>query len=317
MEALYEQVLNRTLKLESPRGTNYVYKTVNNTPLPLILKMYSAIDLSPVMEGHYIPPKLSFMQQHLFVGDCQIFSCAATGGFVCAKMVVDSTTDAKYKTYPEHKELWGQVPVGATVQTVLSSADPGLIEPNDVGGCPVPNKTTLIPHDSGKFVVGAGPFTLPPDKGNKQVLLIHEQYWKRSPASFSLGPNSTKTVALVVTTGRTETTSSETQIKATLGIEVSGGWGPISASMSASLEYGSSFTRTVSVSETSQSTVEEHYENKLLDKQKLFIFWNLVDSYTFVDFDAKSSTKPPFTVLAVIESVQTPSLLRVYEFPLS
>ena len=317
MEPLYIEVLTRTLQLppSEKMKLNYVYKTVNNTTLPLICKMYSHIDLSPLTEGQYIQPRGGILKQtHLVVGDCQIFTCAATGAFVGAKLVEDVCTDKKYEKYSINPSTqdWNDVPVAATVRTALSSGEPGLIDPNDIGGLPIPRGSTLIPSDSGKFVVGAGLFDLPPPK-SKKVVLIHEQFWRRSPSSFTMAPKSKKSVALVITTGRTETTSTCEQIKANLGIDVSGGWGPVTASMSASLEYGASTNRVVSVTETSQVTVEDQYENDLLNRQMLFLYWNLVDAYVFVDFDMNSTTKPVFTVLGLIESVQTPSLLRQYQ----
>ena len=208
METLYIEVLTGTLKLPPPedRKLNYVYKTVNNTLLPLICKMYNAIDDSPLTQGEYIPPRGGVLKQtHKFVGDCQIFTCAATGGLVSARLVADSGTDEKYKNYTTEQD-WTDVPVASNVMTTRHGL-PGLVELNDIGNPPSPKGHFLLPPDSTKFVVGAGLFELANPKG-KNVLLIHEQFWRRSPASFSLAPNSKKSVALVITAGRTETTSS-------------------------------------------------------------------------------------------------------------
>ncbi|MFI7135992.1 hypothetical protein ACIBQ1_60835 [Nonomuraea sp. NPDC050153] len=150
-----------------------------------------------------------------------------------------------------------------------------LTRPNCIGPYPKPTKTTLIPPDSPRILVACG-------TTDKNKVVVREQFWKRAAESHTLTPKQTHTIGFSVTSGLEETTSSQQSIAAQLGLSASAGWGPISASVSASLSMNSTTFQQVTI--TQQDT---RYETIVLtnttDRVQTLLKWQLTDVITILD----------------------------------
>ncbi|MEO3749095.1 hypothetical protein [Streptomyces sp. B6B3] len=143
-----------------------------------------------------------------------------------------------------------------------------LCAPNAIGKPPRPNRAVVIPTDSARVTVGCGALR---HEDNRVAL---EQYWRRLPQSYSLGPQEERVVSYTTTSGMDTTTSEQRQVAASVGLDASVGWGPISASVSASLDLSSSTSQQVNVRSQTTSFVSESFENKH-DTTKLILLWEL------------------------------------------
>ncbi|MFE0689463.1 hypothetical protein ACFV0Z_15090 [Streptomyces xiamenensis] len=145
--------------------------------------------------------------------------------------------------------------------------------PNAIGKWPEPNKDIVIPPDSPRITVGCGQI-----QHNENIIAL-EQYWRRLPQSYSLGPGETRVVSHTSTSGLDTTTSNMTQVAASVGVSASGGWGPVSASVSASLNMSSSATQQVNVKSQTTSFISETFTNKT-ETSKLVFVWELTSMAT-------------------------------------
>jgi hypothetical protein len=186
-------------------------------------------------------------------GSWIVFLCAHTGGFVGA---MSCNTSSSF-------------------QTLLPSFMPS---PNDIGPIPKPTGTTLIPADSPRVVVGCG--TL--DKG----VVVREQFWRLLPQSYSLAPSETKMVGFSRTSGVQQVSSSIKTVAATVGANVSAGWGPFSASVSASLSKNSTSMQEVAVHKIESTYVADTITNTTT-QAVMVLFWQLTDVVTVFGADNK------------------------------
>ncbi|MFF3089841.1 hypothetical protein ACFVRB_33080 [Streptomyces nojiriensis] len=145
-----------------------------------------------------------------------------------------------------------------------------LLEPNEIGGIPKPDKEVLIPPDSPRIVVGCGRL----GGGNR---VLREQYWHSLTDSYSIAPGEHKTVSNTVTSGMQSTTSDLVSVEGSISSGVQGGWGPVSASVSASLSAGSTSFQQFTATSESVSYVSEDYENTG-SRPQMFLYWQLTDS---------------------------------------
>jgi hypothetical protein len=182
-----------------------------------------------------------------------------------------------------------------TVVTVHTIDAAMLTSPNDIGPFPAPSPSMLIPVDSPSVLVGCGVVA----GGN---IVTREQYWHRTSESFALAPKQTHTIGFSSTRGMQETTSEQSTVATSLGLSASAGWGPISASVSASLSATSTSFQQVTVTEETT-----HYETIVLsnpsDKTQYFLKWQLMDVVTVFD---KGNQRTP---LASIVLAQAPVLV--------
>jgi len=166
-----------------------------------------------------------------------------------------------------------------------------LTLPNDIGELPKPTRTRLIPPNSTLVLVGCG--TMP--NGN---IVLREQYWLRQPDSFSLAAGESKTSSISISRGLQETSSDTETVAASLGVSGSAGWGPISASVSASINASATFSQQVSVSEQTTAYESKTFTNQL-ETSVMFLSWQLVDVITVYDpaqgvpVATMSSSEPP------------------------
>lgn len=147
-----------------------------------------------------------------------------------------------------------------------------LAEPNDIGPIPQPNAATLIPPDSPRVLVGCG---LAPT-GN---YIVREQYWRRADDSYVLAPNETRTIGFTTTSGMQQISSSEETLQKSVSASVSGGWGPVSATVSASLSSNAVNYQQLTI--TSESTRFETVKLKnTTTEPQMYLKWQLMDVIT-------------------------------------
>lgn len=183
-----------------------------------------------------------------------LLTAAYSGGFVCVF----------------------QVPgVGGSVQITSDL----LLEPNSIGPIPQPNQLQVIPPDSQCVVVGCGMAGT--------VCVVREQYWRRLPDSYTIAPGQTKTISFTTVEGMQNTSSSQVTIAAQMGTSASAGWGPISASISASLSASSTSFQQLTLSSETTSYVSETLTGMSSgDDQattQMYLYWQLMDIVNLVD----------------------------------
>lgn len=181
-------------------------------------------------------------------------------------------------------------------------APPMLQRPNHIGMPPRPDAPTdagrmsglrLLPDDSPRVVVGCGRMA------NGGVLL-REQYWRRTAASFTLAPGESRQVSITQSQGLERTSSSQESVQSALSVGVSAGWGGISASISASLNKSSSSAQQVTITEQTTRLEQTLLENKT-EQVRTFFVWQLIDALTIFSKDLQ--------VLGAIMTGQQPSLV--------
>ncbi|MEV0122227.1 hypothetical protein AB0I16_11890 [Streptomyces sp. NPDC050703] len=157
--------------------------------------------------------------------------------------------------------------------TTLSGAH--LLDPNDIGDVPMPGGAVVIPPDGPRVLVGAG--RLP-----NLNTVTREQFWQRQPESYSLAPGQTKTVNYTASSGMQDSSSTSDTVAKSVGASLSAGWGPVSASVSASLSTTSTTSQQVTTTTQTTSFVSNEYKN-LTDDPEMMLFWQLVDVVTVFD----------------------------------
>ncbi|MFI6417440.1 hypothetical protein ACIBG6_08505 [Streptomyces sp. NPDC050842] len=168
-----------------------------------------------------------------------------------------------------------------------------LLDPNGIGEIPFPTRDVVIPPDGARILVGAGRIPL---YGHR---VTREQFWKRMPDSYSLAPGESRTVSYTVTSGMEDTSSDSETVNDSVGASASIGWGPFSASVSASLSQTSSTTQQVTVSTQTSSSVSTTYDNMTGVTPVMLLFWQLTDVLTVFDANGKplssviSGKQPP------------------------
>lgn len=264
MNPLYEAALNGTLKSNPNQSRPYPSLTISST-LPFSVCVYSLSTTAKRVgweEGDYRKggntpiildtPQNKFSTSNiLFEGDILLFVAAHSGGFVGVIALTDSSQ----------------------MQAVITSEYQS--GPNDIGPVPSPTKQVLIPPDSPRVVVGSGVVA-----GQNSV--VREQYWKRLPDSYSLAPGAKKQVSYTLTTGMQSTTSQQDTISASLGLSASAGWGPISASVSASLSKTSTTFQQQTYTTQATTFTSMELQNETQKPQTLLV-WQLTDIVTIFD----------------------------------
>lgn len=244
MNPLYQAALNGTLK--SPASAQKVpIRCYNDLDVPVYIRIVDTEgNLTPPV---LIPAKTGNKSLESNLNWYMIFTSVASGAFIGVIQLDGSQVEYD-------------------VTTSL------LVRPNDIGRFPVPSGDIMIPTDSPLVMVGCG--TAP--NGNP---VTREQFWKRSSDSYMLAPNEKHTVGYSTTSGMQSTTSNEQTISTSLGMSSSFGWGPISASVSASLSTSSRSLQQVTVS--SETTRYETVElSNTTDKPQMYLKWQLTDIIT-------------------------------------
>jgi hypothetical protein len=170
-----------------------------------------------------------------------------------------------------------------------------LVAPNDIGPVPEPNADTVVPKDTPRVVVGIGSLN-----GNR---VVREQFWRRIPQSYSLAPGETRTVTHTTTSGMQTTTSQLDTVAASVGVSASAGWGPVSASVSASLSRSTTTFQQVTVSSEESVHHSDTVTNNTTIPQ-MYVLWQLMDVVTVL----KDSYEPD--VVSSIVSGLLPTIVR-------
>ncbi|MFE6868853.1 hypothetical protein ACFVFS_20125 [Kitasatospora sp. NPDC057692] len=158
---------------------------------------------------------------------------------------------------------------------IVTCAD--LLDPNSIGPVPMPNRSVVIPPDSPRVAVGCGKL---PATGNT---VIREQYWQRLPDSYSIAAGARRTVSYTVTAGMESTSSERTQLASSVTGSATAGWGPISASVSASLSANATNFQQITTSLETTSFVSQDYDNTGGTSARMFLYWQLTNVLTLFD----------------------------------
>ena len=181
-----------------------------------------------------------------------MFTAKATGGFIGAVVI-------------------------AAGQTSVSIDYSQLVEPNDIGPPPAKTATMLIPPDGPRVVIEAA-------LTETGAVLLREQYWRMASSSYSLAVGESKVIQYVTRTGVEQTSSTQQTIAAEVGASATGGWGPISASITSTLSTTSTTSRSFTVTE--ERTVDVVIELDNTTQSDITVFqWQLIDEVTIAKSD--------------------------------
>ncbi|WP_435818903.1 hypothetical protein [Kitasatospora cineracea] len=170
-----------------------------------------------------------------------------------------------------------------------------LLEPNDIGTVPVPDPEAgiLVPADSPRVVVGCG--LVETDHPLAPNVVIREQFWQRMPNSYSVAPGETKEYAYTITSGKQETSSQLSTLEASVSASAGVGWGPVSATVSASLSTTSTTFQQLTVTEETTSYVSEQYSlDPKAEAPETMLCWQLTDVVSIWPWSGSA----PLSVLA-------------------
>lgn len=234
---------------------------------------------TPQAMSQTIVPAGGYTELADFATGTYVVTCEITGAFVCSLVLTKLNTL-----------------VTATIDQSL------LMAPNSLP-CPVPDPSCPIPGDSPRVVIAAG-------RAGNGAVVVREQYWHLTSESFVLAPHATHTISQTRTCGRLETTSDQEQVSTSLGLSASGGWGPVSASLSASLSRDSATSQQVTISSTDTRFEEIQHKNPT-DKPLTYLVWQLIDQISVIGkpADVAPAATHPLAILANIATAQTPTLV--------
>lgn len=256
MDPIYEQALLGQLKSIQTQPTQS-FEFQNHTSVDLgvfiLEKDGRRTFLGPLNAGLKLAA-------HALTGTAFVLTANATGGFVAAFVI---SADPKKN----------QIDLNSTF----------FVEPNDIGAMPSRTSTMLIPADGPRVVIEAAIHKAPrPNQAPEQMLLIREQYWRLAGSSYALAKKEKKIVEYVRRTGMEQTSSSQKTLSAELTGSASGGWGPVSASISASLSMTSSTNRSFTVTEETTVDIVEELDNSTGTEDITIFHWQLIDEVTVV-----------------------------------
>jgi len=145
-----------------------------------------------------------------------------------------------------------------------------IARPNDIGAPPAPSERGPIPLNSARVLVACA-------RTASGATLIREQFWRRTADSYSLAPKETRITSFRVATGVERTSSRQEDVSASLGLSAGISWGPISASVSASLNSTSSTLQSVSLFNHQSVSTTDTVTNNDPHRDMTVLQWQLVD----------------------------------------
>ena len=140
--------------------------------------------------------------------------------------------------------------------------------------------TLILPTDSPRIFVGCGTST---NAENAVAMVCREQFWARHPTSYCLAAGEKRTVNITTTQGKQSSSSEVTSATASVGADVSAGWGAFSASVSASMSMESTTTQQVTISEENSVFITTELDNSASDKPAIYLCWQMNDVVTVCD----------------------------------
>lgn len=185
-------------------------------------------------------------------------------------------------------------------QIKIGPAD--LSSPGDIGPVPSPSAEIPIPNDSPSILVGTGQAA---DSQGTTTYLTRAQFWKLSSDSITLAPNEEVSTGYTSMTGIQETSSETDTVAASVGASLSAGWGPVSASLSAS------FNRSTTTFQQYVSTQRDtRYESRTYKGDAagttMIFRWQLYDVVTI-------SSSADNKILAQVTTAQHPDIVKIYK----
>jgi hypothetical protein len=298
MNSLCYELLNGTLS--SPNaGTIVNAQFMNQLPIPVQLDWVPMTTVVPTLVNSsgienlpaIVQPNATFGDQGNFpVSDQWYFEATVPGTGGLISVFQFSAPGNLINLNPNLGYLGSHVATLSSPNDIgpipvpTSSVPAGTIHPQP--STPVPNSTMIVPPDSPRVLVGCG--TTP--NGN---YITREQYWERQSDSVCLAGNESRTVSFTVTEGKQETSSQEETVSKSLSAGVSGGWGPVSASISASLSKNSTSFQQVTVTEQ-LTTYVSHTMHNPHEQPVMYLRWQLIDVVTIFD---KTSLDPVASIV--------------------
>lgn len=167
------------------------------------------------------------------------------------------------------------LPSGRLYPASVSSNATLLLKPGDIGPIPLPTTDIPLPNDSTAVLVGAGMALT----GN---VVARTQQYRRTADSMSLAPGEERNISITTLNGMQEESSDTTTVATSVNASASAGWGPVSASVDASLSTSSTLSHTYTVSASTQRFDEVIYKNTSEQVETLFA-WQLFDVVTIHD----------------------------------
>ena len=149
--------------------------------------------------------------------------------------------------------------------------------------------------------------------------LLHRRYWRKLRQVTLDAGNTSHDYQVTVTSGTSTTHEESREFSQTMGVEVSvgGGWGPFSASVTASYEQTETLGELDSVTLSEESSVTETYSVQSdPDHAIMFAIWQLVDTFTLVDADTMSiDTSETLTHVQIpaVQSIEFPNHDVIYQ----
>ncbi|MEW1911320.1 hypothetical protein AB0442_23215 [Kitasatospora sp. NPDC085895] len=266
MNPVFQAALNGTLTSEDTgEGTFVVLQNSTDVPLAGYLVSDTGVWLGANDNANFgagypalqIPPGSTWGgSDWIDLGWYFILLNSYSGAFATVKQVSSGTSE------------------GNTYQVTVNCAD--MLNPNDIGAVPLPNSSVLIPPDGPRVVVGCGVLS------NGSVV-AREQYWQRTPESYSIAKGEVRQENYTVTTGMEATSSQETTLAASLNVGASAGWGPISASMSAALNASATSFQSITTTTEQTSYIAETYDNTGGSHPDTYFYWQLTNVVTIFD----------------------------------
>ena len=165
--------------------------------------------------------------------------------------------------------------------------DDGIFTPvNDIGAPPSPTTAQLLPPNPDHVVKAIVPYSFQDSSNNTiERVIIREQYWRRSPESYSLAPGQSLSLSVTEKTGVDTTSSTSVEVGLELGMEVSGkqkfGWGEVAAKITGKLETKAKYAQQVVISSEETVQTTQTWTNTG-PNAKLYLVWELIDEYTIV-----------------------------------
>jgi hypothetical protein len=186
----------------------------------------------------------------------------------------------------------------AALSITIMPAD--LPSPGDIGPVPVPSVEVPIPNDSPSVLVATGRGR---DSEGAVTYVARAQFWKRSGDSITLASKEEVTTSYTTMTGIQETSSRTETVAESVSASAAAGWGPVSASLSASLN-----TSTTSFQQYVSTRTDVRFESRTYNPEqgsRMIFRWQLFDVVTIWSAANK--------VLAQVTTAQQPDIVRVYK----
>ncbi|MFJ6482375.1 hypothetical protein ACIQK6_19975 [Streptomyces sp. NPDC091682] len=173
-----------------------------------------------------------------------------------------------------------------------------LLDPNDIGLPPKPGDGVIIPQDSPSIMVGCGEL----ETGN---VVVREQYWQRLPDSYSIAAGAKRTISYTTTAGMESTTSEQSHVAESVTGSATAGWGPVSATLTASLSNDSTTFQQASTNVETTAYVSQTYDNSKGVKSRTCFYWQLTNVLTMFDSTGNA-------LASLVYGAESPAVIDVH-----